>query len=150
MAVAVRRARPADAATLTRVAHAAKRHWRYPEELILMWKDALSVSEDYVEAHPVFCAVRDAEIVGFYSLVGDGDARELDHLWVVPQHMGTGVGTRLFEHALLTMRESGGRSLRIAADPNAEGFYVKRGARRVGEWPSVPEGRRLPLLQYDL
>lgn len=150
MAVAVRRAEPADAAILTRVAHAAKRHWRYPEELILLWKGALSVSEDYVEANPVFCAVQGAEIVGFYSLVGDGDTRELDHFWVVPQHIGTGVGTRLFDHVLLTVRESGGRSLHIAADPHAEGFYVKMGARRVGDCPSIPEGRRLPLLQYDL
>jgi len=38
----------------------------------------------------------------------------------------------------------------IDADPNAEGFYLKMGAERVGESPSgsIP-GRMLPLLQVS-
>ncbi len=45
---------------------------------------------------------------------------------------------------------SGGATLRIASDPNAEGFYLKMGARRVGETPSQPEGRALPLLLLEV
>lgn len=35
----IRRAVPTDASALTAVAHAAKRHWRYPEEWTLSLQD---------------------------------------------------------------------------------------------------------------
>lgn len=44
----------------------------------------------------------------------------------------------------------GARMLRISSDPNAEGFDRRMGARREGDVPSTLEGRRLPLLVFDL
>jgi hypothetical protein len=38
----------------------------------------------------------------------------------------------------------------VPSDPNAQGFYVKMGAQRVGEVPSRPPGRTLPLLVLRL
>src|SRR5262245_12224767 len=122
MPVEIRRAVAADAPVLTRVAHAAKRHWRYAEELILQWKDALTVTESYITGHPVYCAVDDGQCVGFYALVAAGATWDLDHMWVDPERIGQGLGTRLFEHAILTLRAAGGRTLTIAADPVAEGL----------------------------
>jgi hypothetical protein len=42
--------------------------------------------------------------------------------------------------------------VRIEADPNAEGFYRRMGARRVGEISYELDGRKrvLPLLAMDL
>ncbi len=53
----IRRALPADTRALTRVAHAAKRHWGYPEDWIRPWRGALTVTPRFVEHHPVYCAV---------------------------------------------------------------------------------------------
>jgi GNAT superfamily N-acetyltransferase len=66
--------------------------------------------------------------------------------------MGRGVGRALFEHALEQARRLGHRTLRIEADPNAEGFYTRMGARHVGVTVTNIEGQRreLPLLLYDL
>ena len=144
--VDIRAARPTDAQRLTAIAHAAKRHWGYPEDLISLWQADLTMSPQFIVDYPVFCAVRDSEIVGFYALSRQGEAFELEHLWVDPQHMGTGVGALLFEHAVRTVRSMGGSVLNIASDPHAEGFYLRMGAIRVGEVPSRPEGRTLPLL----
>jgi ribosomal protein S18 acetylase RimI-like enzyme len=148
--IEIRRARPADAPALTRLAHAAKRYWRYPEELILLWKDALTVTEEFIVRHPVFCAGRDGAILGFYAVSGEGHTRNLEHLWVSPDEVGLGIGTQLFDHLILTAATEGAGTVRIASDPNAEGFYRRMGARRVGEEPSVPEGRRLPVLMLEL
>lgn len=149
-AIEIRRARPDDAPMLSRLAYNAKRHWRYPEELMLQWKDALTVSESFIEEQPVYAAFDGADCVGFYAIAGDGEMCDLEHMWVAPDRIGRGVGTRLFEHAIVTLRAEGGSALAIVSDPFAEGFYVKMGARRIGDWPSTPEGRRLPLLQFDL
>ena len=144
--VAIQAARPTEAQRLTAIAHAAKRHWGYSEELISLWQADLTISPQFIADCPVFCAVRVSEIFGFYALSRQGEVFELEHLWVDPQHMGTGVGTLLFEHAARTVRSMGGSILNIASDPHAEGFYLRMGAIRVGEVPSKPEGRTLPLL----
>jgi hypothetical protein len=60
------------------------------------------------------------------------------------------MGALMFSHAVATLRAGGARRLRIASDPYAEGFYLKMGARRVGEWPSTPRGRTLPLLMLEV
>ena len=146
----VRRARGADAATLTEIAHAAKRHWGYPEKLIRMWQADLTVSAELAERGSVYCAARGAEIVGFYALSGRRGSRELEHMWVRPDRIGTGVGRRLFAHLRRALRAAGVKQLRIASDPHAEGFYLEMGARRVGDVPSRPRGRHLPLLILDL
>ncbi|MGH8733407.1 MAG: D-glycero-beta-D-manno-heptose 1,7-bisphosphate 7-phosphatase [Burkholderiales bacterium] len=58
------------------------------------------------------------------------------------------VGDRLRD--LEAARAAGARRIEIASDPNAIGFYRKLGARRVGDVPSKPRGRRLPLLRLSL
>lgn len=150
MDIVIRRARPSDAPALTRVARAAKRHWRYPEAWIRLWRDALTVTPGFVARHPVWCARRGASVLGFYALSGAGATRELEHMWVAPEHMGRGVGTRLLAHAGAVLRAEGTRVLRIASDPYAEGFYLAMGARRVGEVASTPRGRTLPLLMIEV
>jgi GNAT superfamily N-acetyltransferase len=143
----LRRATAADVSTLTRIAHAAKRHWGYPEQLIELWKDDLTVLPADVDADLVFCAEREGAMAGFYSVSGIGTAAcEIEHMWVLPEHIGTGLGRALFEHMVRTLREQGVRTLRIASDPNAVGFYERMGARREGDVPATPEGRTLPLL----
>jgi hypothetical protein len=70
--VVIWRALPSDASTLTRVAHATKRHWKYPEDWIRLWRDALTVTPGFVARHPVWCVIRGASMLGFYALSGEG------------------------------------------------------------------------------
>lgn len=144
--VDIRPASPTDAPRLTVIAHAAKRHWGYSDELMALWDDELTLSPQFIASHPVFCAIREDEIAGFYALSRQGKACELEHMWVDPQHMGAGVGARLFEHAVQTVQSMDGLVLNILSDPHAEGFYRRMGASRMGEAPSMPEGRTLPRM----
>jgi GNAT superfamily N-acetyltransferase len=146
----IRRARRADCRELTRIAHDAKRFWGYPDALLELWNDDLTVTPEFVAGHPVYCAVRRSRIVGFYALSERRTTWELDHMWVDPKHIATGVGRALFTHLLGRLRRAGVTRLRIASDPNAEGFYRRLGARRTGRVPSRPAGRYLPLLVVDL
>ena len=143
----IRRAVRDDAAGLTAIAHAAKRHWGYPESWIALWERELTVSPELIERYPVHAAVERNVVAGFYALTFAGADCELEHFWVEPARMGAGVGRALFEHAVERCRAIGARRLWISADPNAEGFYRRLGARRVGEVPSTPAGRTLPRLE---
>jgi hypothetical protein len=66
-AIRIRKAQSGDGRELTRVAHAAKRFWGYPEKWIRLWKRDLTVTSDFIRDQPVFCAVRGSTIVGFYG-----------------------------------------------------------------------------------
>jgi predicted N-acetyltransferase YhbS len=146
----IRRARARDARELSRIAYAAKAYWGYPEIWLRLWHHDLTLTPSFIAEHDVFCALRDGWIVGFYALSRDGPAFELEHLWVDPDDIGSGIGTRLFRDAVERVRAAGGTGLRIVSDPNAEGFYCRMGARRVGEAAATPAGRRLPILGLDV
>jgi GNAT superfamily N-acetyltransferase len=145
------RAKPEDADALTEIAHAAKRHWGYPERWIESWRDTLIIRAEFIAANVTYCAMEDARPVGFYALTNENDEMHLDHLWIAPIAMGRGIGRALFEHALEQAKKLGHRTLKIEADPNAEGFYTRMGARRVGVNVTNIDGlpRELPLLRYN-
>jgi predicted N-acetyltransferase YhbS len=100
----------------------------------------------------VYAARAGGDPVGFYALVGGGSVLELEHLWVLPEFIGRGVGRALFEHAIRKAASLGAEALRLEADPNAEGFYRRMGARRAGENVYEIEGqsRVLPLMVVEL
>ena len=146
------RAKPEDADALTEIAHAAKRHWGYPERWIQNWRDILTMRPEFIAANVAYCAMEDVRVLGFYLLTNEGDGLHLDHLWIVPDAMGRGIGRTLFQHAVGQARRLSHRTFKIEADPNAEGFYTRMGARRVGATVTIIEEQRreLPVLLYDL
>ncbi len=147
----IRPAATEEATTLTEIAHNAKRHWGYPEHWIQHWQADLTISSDFISNNDVYVAEREGEIIGFYALVVRDRNAELEHMWVAPKHIGTGVGKELFIHAMQIAAGENVSEVEISADPNAEGFYQRMGARRIGEVSSEIDGqtRRLPRLAVD-
>ena len=146
----ITRARPEDADALTEIAHAAKRHWGYPERWIQTWQDVLTMRPEFIAANVAYCAIKDERTVGFYLLTTESDGLHLDHLWIVPAAMGRGSGRALFRHAVEQAKSLGFAEIKIESDPNAEGFYRRMGAQRIGTSVTGIEGdrRELPLLVY--
>ena len=152
MKMQIVRAKPQDADVLTEIAFAAKRHWGYPERWIQSWQDILTMRPEFITENATYVATENDRTVGFYLLTTESDGLHLDHLWIDPHAMGRGIGRALFEHALEQTKQLGHRTLKIESDPNAEGFYTRMGARRVGATVTSIENQRreLPLLLYDL
>ncbi len=151
-AVTLRPARPGEAADLTALALQSKAHWGYDAAFMAACRDDLTVRADDVRAHPCTVAAGGGRVLGFCSLRAraDGD-QQLEHLFVAPDAMGLGVGRALWDAAVRAAREVGAAALWLDSDPYAEAFYLKMGARRVGEAPSTAiPGRVLPLLRADL
>ena len=143
---------PAEADTLTAIAHAAKRHWGYPEKWIDNWRPDLTITPDLIANSEVFVAVIGGRIAGCCALMMSDSLAELEHMWIDPQHMGKGVGRALFEHARTRAGELGISTLELSADPNAEGFYERMGATRIGEVRADMDGqhRVLPRMKVDV
>jgi len=132
------------------LARASKAHWGYDVEFLRQVDPALVPEADYLAHFPVIVAERDGSPIGFYGFSRRDGTVFLEDMWLVPALIGTGLGRRLWEHAVATARTEGYASFAIESDPYAEGFYLRCGATRIGEIVSSATGRRLPLLRYDL
>lgn len=146
-----RRAQAEDAAELTEIAQAAKRHWGYPAEWMEAWREELTITAEMIRRHQVGLAELGGKIIGTYSLINDAGGWHLEHFWLQPAHIGRGLGRALFAEAVRQARALGLSELRIKSDPNAEPFYLKMGAVRTGLEVCQLLGkirREVPLLSY--
>lgn len=140
-----------EAELLGELALRSKAYWGYDQSFLNGCREELTFQPEEMQTRRIVVAESAGHVLGFYSVDGDPPQGELGNLWVDPESIGSGVGRRLWRHAVDTARRAGFALLRIGADPHAEGFYLAMGAQRVGETPSgsIP-GRVLPLLRYDL
>jgi len=140
-----------EAAVLTTIALEAKRYWGYPEHWIKHWEKDLTISPEFISDNHVFVAEADGEIRGFYALCVSGAKAELEHMWVTPASIGTGIGKELFLDAMERAAALDVRDVRITSDPNAAGFYKRMGATQVGETDAPVDGqpRKLPRLKIN-
>ena len=147
----IRPAAQTEASVLTKVALDAKRYWGYPEHWIKHWESDLTISSDFILDNHVYVAEEDGQIQGFYALIVSGDRAELDHMWVAPACIGTGVGKALFLDAMERAAALKVLAVEISADPNAAGFYRRMGATDVGETDASFDGvtRKLPRLKIE-
>jgi len=108
------------------------------------------VAIEYVVQCPVYLASNDGRLGGFYGFLILDKEPFLYDFWVDPPFIGTGIGRTLWHHANGVARAHDYAHFLIESDPNAEAFYIRMGARRIGERVSPDSGRYLPLLRYDV
>src|SRR5262245_41559117 len=105
MDITIRTAAPDQAADLSAIALSAKGYWGYSSEQLDLWKsEFLTISPEYIEANRVWVASVDSlKPVGFAAIEQHGQDAILEHLWVLPDYIGKGIGRRLFLHVAATI-----------------------------------------------
>lgn len=142
----IRRARPDEAEALTGLFWRSKAHWGYDEVFMASVRETLRITPETIERQHVYVLESQGQIVGFYALHVLPDHLHLEDLFIEPDQIGKGYGRQLFDHAVEMGRRSGYDSFTLESDPNAEQFYLKLGAIRVGEHESAIPGRFIPHL----
>lgn len=145
----IRRAGPDEGWLLRQVEIASKAHWGYSDEYMARFASVISMSPAYVEAHEVWVLEKSATIMGFHGLIHHEDMSELDHMWLLPQHIGKGHGRLLFQHAVERARAAGALRLEWEAERHAIGFYKRMSARPLRRSTSKL-GRRSLIMGIDL
>jgi GNAT superfamily N-acetyltransferase len=85
------------------------------------------------------------KIIAFYIFSLHG--QKLQALFVDPSYIGKGVGRLLWKDLLQKAKRLNIEAFTIDSDPYAEAFYVKMGAKRIGEIQStVFPNRYIPLM----
>ncbi|MEO8611899.1 MAG: GNAT family N-acetyltransferase [Chloroflexota bacterium] len=150
----IRPAKPEEAALLTELTLRSKAHWGYDAEFMADVRAEMVVTLEQIRDGWVHVLESASQICGYYDLEKcDDEIVWLESLFIEPEAMGQGVGSQLWNHAVETARSSGYRFMEFESDPNAEGFYLKKGAVRVSARPRPINGqpdRLLPKMRYAL
>jgi GNAT superfamily N-acetyltransferase len=154
-AIRSRPARVEDRPRLREIAIAAKAHWGYDLEQVRAWGAEITVvseegGKDIVVAEEDGGAIVGWAIVGWASVEPRDDAWWLEDLWVDPDWMGSGVGSRLFREAAGMARAAGATRMEWEAEPNALGFYEKMGSRFLRDSEPTEWDRVIPVMCVDL
>jgi len=148
--ISIRPCRPQEGDRLREIAIAAKAHWGYDEDWVRGWAAQGDFSQEALAARPVLVADLGGRAIGFATLIAQGDVCVLDDLWIDPDWIGRGVGTRLFEACAERARDLGARRLEWEAEPNAVGFYQRMGGRYLRESAPTEIGRTIPVMGLEL
>jgi len=138
-----------EAKLLSDLAGRSKSYWPYDEDYLKVCRSVTHVTAQDIQRWPFTVAACDRVIYGFSAPCEVNGENMLDHLWIEPCMIGRGLGRRLFSEAVRHAKALRWPSFTIASDPYAEHFYLKMGARRIGERESkIKKGFFLPLLEY--
>jgi len=135
---------------LTALTVASKAHWGYDRDFMDRARPSLTVTPEYIEANDCWVAEIDGATVGWFSLVEIADGLLLDNFFLLPAHIGSGVGRLMWDEALRRAEAAGADRITLEADPNAAGFYERMGARLTGAVTAPSTGRQLPLYEVRL
>lgn len=146
MTITIREATPQDADTLSTIAQAAKAYWGYTQTQLDGWRDEfLTITEEFVIEHQLWVALDEGKVIGFAAIITEPNQYILDHLWVLPSYIGKGIGKQLFQYVASVFPE-----FVFTSDPNADGFYRKMGAVKIGEEYSILQDKMLTVFRYKL
>lgn len=147
----IQRATISDSTELSELTLKSKAYWGYSEEQIEEWREDLQVSKRYIEDNDVFLIRENDHITGYYSFKEVSNSTiKLDNIFINPEHIGTGLGSRLMKDFLCRVKELEMVTITLDAEPNAEKFYRKFGFKTVGQLKSSIPNRCLPKMELNL
>ena len=129
---------------------ASKAHWGYDQDFMDLARPSLTVTPEYLAANDCWVAEIDGATVGWFSLVPISNGLLLDNFFLLPAHIGSGVGRLMWDEALRVAEAAGVERMTLEADPNAAGFYERMGAQLTGSATALDTGRQLPVYEVRL
>ncbi|GAV13672.1 GNAT family N-acetyltransferase [Paenibacillus sp. NAIST15-1] len=149
--VYIRQAAVQDVHILSELAYASKAYWGYDEAFMEACREDLTITEAHLTAAQLFVVEKNQQIQGFIALeqdISQQDKGLVTYLFIHPNAIGRGYGQALWNRMIDAARDQGIRAVLVHSDPHAEPFYIRMGARRIGEIAStVFPGRDLPVLE---
>ena len=144
----IQKATPNDAAILTNITKKSKAYWGYSNEQIENWSAQLTITKEYLKNNQVYKLEVNNLIVGYYSyIILEENIVQLDNLFILPNCIGTGLGTFLMNDFLGKIKTLKVKKVLLESEPNAEKFYNKFGFKTIEQIKTSIKDRFLPLME---
>ncbi len=146
---------------LTDISFKSKSYWNYPPKYFDVWKNELTITENYILKNKVFVFEIKDHVAGYYSIVRlqnniltSGIRLEkgfwLEHMFLLPDFINQGFGRKMINHFKQYCIVNNISQVSVLADPNAKIFYEKMGFKYIREYPSTIKDRTTPLLKIEI
>ena len=134
------------------IAFNSKAYWGYDAAFMESCRQELTVTDEMAKGDFCYVIEERKKLAGFYFLSElQRDGLEMELFFIEPAFIGKGLGGKLFKHAVALAKAKNFKYLEIQADPFAQPFYEKMGAKVVGYTPSLSiQGRMLPHMLFTL
>lgn len=145
--------RPADPSELEQInafIRKSKSYWGYTEAFLdaFMEKWRVKLKGAFLENELIFLE-QDKQPVGLFAFkINEQDLPELDLFFIDFNRIGQGIGKAMWQQVLNFAKKRGWEKFLLISDPNAEGFYIKMGAKTISRFESFP-GRFVPVMQVE-
>ena len=147
----IRTARADDHVEISELALRSKSYWGYSDAFLDACRAELTYPPAVCASGTSWVVVDGPTLLAVSVVEGQPPIGELTGFFVDLPVIGTGCGRLLMTHTLHAAEQHGFTELVLDADPGAESFYERFGARRSGSTPSnlIP-GRLLPRMSLVL
>jgi N-acetylglutamate synthase-like GNAT family acetyltransferase len=140
-----------DNEVLTEITKKSKTYWGYSYEQMELWSEVLTITKTYLETQQVYKLMVDNTIVGYYAFFyEDQHTIRLDNLFILPAHIGKGLGQMLMDHFLNKVKQAGITKVTLHSEPKAEEFYAKCGFITTGQKETSVKDRYLPIMELNI
>lgn len=152
MSLTMKKADLDELAAINLLMQSSKAHWGYDEDFMNLYMEKFLVTDAFLQKNNIRSVYQEKELVAFYSFALNDDLTlELAHLFILPQYIGKGLGTELWQACCQTLRELGKNEFILWSDPHSEGFYQKMGCIKIGTRQSPMMPNRFPaIFKYTL
>jgi GNAT superfamily N-acetyltransferase len=124
--------------------------WDYSEEALNTLMDNLRITNKMLGKSIVYVVELKNEIKGFWCVEPIEELAEA-RFYIEPTSIKTGIGTLLWQKMLEDLHDRELNYFTFVSDANAQGFYEKKGAIKIGTQPSVLIGDKdVPIMRYYL
>lgn len=127
----------------------SKKYWGYTEDFMTKFMNLFQFTDEQLKSMDVYFMCLKEDMIGMYGFKVEDEKLYLDMLFLHPNYIGQGLGNKLWEQVIVTANNYPQEEFEFDADPNAEGFYLKKGCLkvRVKESP-IEKNRLIPILKY--
>lgn len=146
------KAEGADVDLILDIAIRSKSYWNYTPEFLDKCRKAfpLALNENYISDAHVYLVKLEDEVIGFVSLLKKSEEYMLDHMWLYPRFIGMGFGRIIFKKLIQIAKDLRFPELTMVSDVNAENFYKRMGAKKIGTVYSPLQELDLPKMYLKL
>ena len=159
--IRIRKAKLSEGDILTQISFESKKYWNYPDEYFEVWRDELTLTEEYIRNNIVYVVEQEDQVIGYFSIVYNPrdfsiddvfvmEGYWLEHIFILPKYIGQGIGSEMIDYAKKVCKDIGCERLYVLSDPNVRTFYFKVGAEYIRESSSNIEERSVALFELKI
>jgi len=115
------------------IIESSKRYWDYSESYLQAAIPLIQIDASWLQERLGYSIFDSKELIGFLGVEEEHGSWTLEHLWVSPNRIRSGVGRMAIDFIMKEAKMFDVAMIYLLPDPPAEGFYLRQGARLTGK-----------------